>query len=66
MYPLIGESILLAESTEEWSNKRKILAASFYKEKLVKMIKLAKSILIETVEDWNSNFIDKNQPFDMI
>lgn len=35
MFQLLGESILLAESTEDWSKKRKVLGASFYKKKLV-------------------------------
>lgn len=40
MYPLMGESILMAESSPLWNRKRKVLSASFYKDKLVKMIKL--------------------------
>lgn len=50
MDPLMGDSILLSDSTELWSHKRKVLSTAFYKEKLVKMIALVKSVLAQTVE----------------
>ena len=52
-YPLMGESILMAESSELWSNKRKVLSASFYKDKLLKMIELTRDVIKETMIQWN-------------
>jgi len=43
LYPLFGRSILLAESTPEWSARRKAIAPAFYKGKLVKMLEIVKS-----------------------
>ena len=62
----MGESILLSESNELWNNKRKVLSASFYKDKLLKMVDLAKLMVKTTVEEWNTTFIKEQKPFDMI
>jgi len=35
LYPLMGESILLSDSSELWGKKRKTLSTAFYKEKLI-------------------------------
>ena len=66
MYPLMGESILLSESSDLWKNKRRVLSASFYKDKLLKMIDLAKLMVKETVEEWNKSFIQEQKPFELI
>ena len=66
MYPLMGESILLSESSDLWKNKRKVLSASFYKDKLLKMIDLAKLMVKETVEELNKSFIQEQKPFELI
>lgn len=66
LYPLMGESVLLSESSEFWSNKRKVLATSFYKDKLIKMITLVHGVINKTIEEWNSKFIEKNLAFDLI
>ena len=42
LYPLMGESILLAPTSQEWKKSRQVLAPSFYKGKLVQMVDLAK------------------------
>lgn len=58
MYPLMGESILLADSSEQWSNKRKVLSASFYKDKLLKMIDLSLKMINSSITEWEEKFID--------
>jgi len=52
LYPLMGDSILLAASTESWSMKRKSLSTAFYKDKLIKMCDLVKSTLREVLNSW--------------
>lgn len=42
LMPLFGKSILLAESTPEWSKRRKAIAPAFYKGKLIKMLEIVK------------------------
>jgi hypothetical protein len=42
LYPLMGDSILLSESSETWSNKRKALSHAFYKDKLISMLETVK------------------------
>jgi cytochrome P450 len=42
--PLIGESILFSPSNQEWSTRRKLVSSAFYKEKLLKMIDIMKSV----------------------
>lgn len=44
MYPLMGDSTLLARSDELWSKRRKSLSGTFYKDKLVKMMEIVKSV----------------------
>jgi hypothetical protein len=48
----MGESILQAESTEDWSKKRKVLATAFYKDKLIKMNDIVRKCMGETVLLW--------------
>jgi cytochrome P450 len=50
--PLLGESILLSHSNEEWSKRRKTLSAAFYKDKLVKMTDIAKDVIDFEVKRW--------------
>ena len=38
--PLMGDSTLLAHSTENWAKRRKSLSGTFYKDKLVKMMEM--------------------------
>lgn len=66
MYPLMGESILLSETNELWSNKRKVLSASFYKDKLLKMIELVRHVVGTSIEDWRERFIKRKEKFDLI
>jgi hypothetical protein len=42
LYHLMGDSILLSESTEAWSNKRKALSHAFYKDKLIGILETVK------------------------
>ena len=41
-FPLMGDSILLSPTSQEWKTSRKVLSPSFYKGKLVQMVDLAK------------------------
>ena len=66
VYDLMGESILMSESTEEWSKKRKVLSTAFYKDKLLKMISLVKTVVKSTMEDWSKRFVEDEEPFDLI
>ena len=54
---LMGDSILLSESTELWQNKRKVLSSAFYKDKLLKMIDLSKKVMEDVLLEWNRRFI---------
>jgi cytochrome P450 len=48
-YPLMGDSILLSSSSDQWNQKRKSLSAAFYKDKLLKMLELVKQCMTEKV-----------------
>ena len=42
LYPMTGDSMLFAETSAEWRNRRKTIAPAFYKGKLLKMIEIAR------------------------
>jgi hypothetical protein len=50
MFPLMVESLLLQESNENWSTKRKSMSVAFYKEKLIKMVDIVKQSLKDKVQ----------------
>ena len=47
-----GDSILFSKSTLKWSQKRKAISSSLYKEKLIKMTEIMKAIVNETLIEW--------------
>jgi hypothetical protein len=51
---LTGDGILFSPSNENWSIRRKSLTAAFYKDKLIKMIELMKSIAFERTQIWKN------------
>lgn len=66
MKRLMGESILLARSTEQWSKKRKTLSPAFYKEKLAKMVDITKSIVNTSVEQIREKYAKTGVPMDIV
>jgi cytochrome P450 len=42
--PLTGDTIVFMPGNEQWAKKRKALSASFYKDRLVKMVEIVKDI----------------------
>lgn len=46
---LTGDSILFADTNETWRNRRKALAPTFYKGKLVNMVEIAKGSVRKTI-----------------
>ena len=45
LYPLVGDSVLLAKSDTEWQTRRKSLSQAFYKDKLIRMVDIVKSCM---------------------
>jgi cytochrome P450 len=43
--PLLGDSLLLEQSNDLWSQKRKHISAAFYKEKLISYLEVIKRIV---------------------
>lgn len=39
---LLGDSILFAETTQDWKKSRKAMSPAFYKGKLVQLVEIAK------------------------
>ena len=66
VYPLMGDSILLSESTSEWSKKRKVLSVAFYKEKLVMMCEIVKGCMAERIHDLKAQYLIPNKQMDLI
>lgn len=62
----MGDTSLLAQSTEKWSHKRKALAPTFYKEKLFKMMDIVKSCVGERMQAWKVEFADAGKPMDLV
>ena len=48
-YPLIGDSILFAETTQDWKKSRKAMSPAFYKGKLVQLVEIAKLSVEQTL-----------------
>ncbi len=65
MEPLTGDSILFSPSHKLWSSKRKVIAAAFYKEKMLLMCELIKETAHEVTEDWRKDFVQKSKPFNI-
>ena len=55
-FPLMGDTILFAPSTEEWSLRRKAVSATFYKEKLVKLSQVVIDAADEKVKELRLKF----------
>ena len=66
LHPLMGDSILLQESNENWMQKRKSLAVAFYKEKLLKMIDIVKDCMGKKVQEWREKFVKPKKQMDLI
>eukprot|EP00347_Sterkiella_histriomuscorum_P011732 403371320 len=49
---IAGDSILFAKTTMLWSQKRKAISQSLYKDKLIKMMEINKQIVCETMIEW--------------
>ena len=65
-YPIMGDAILMAKSTEDWMKRRKVLSTAFYKEKLIGMMNIVKDCVNMKVKEWREEFIVKQKKFDMI
>lgn len=66
LYPLMGDSILQAESTNDWEKKRKSLSVAFYKEKMLKMIDIVKDCMRSSMIDWKEKYAKTGTPMDII
>lgn len=51
---LLGNSILFADTNEEWKKRRTAFSPAFYKGKLVKMVDIAKECVRKTVGKWRT------------
>ena len=65
MKRLMGDSILLSKSTEEWSKKRKAMSPAFYKEKLAKMLDITKAIVNKSIEQIREKHVKTGIPMDL-
>jgi cytochrome P450 len=65
MKRLMGDSILLAKSTEDWAKKRKTISPAFYKEKLNKMVDITKSIVNKSIEQIREKHVKTGTPMDL-
>ena len=66
LHPLMGDSILMQQSNENWAMKRKSMSVAFYKEKLLKMIDIVKDCMGRKVGEWKEKFVKTEQPMDLI
>jgi cytochrome P450 len=49
---LLGEGILFSQTDTRWRKRRTAISPAFYKGKLVKLVELAKDMVVETNERW--------------
>lgn len=66
MKRLMGESILLARSTEDWQKKRKIISPAFYKDKLNMMLDITKSVVNRQIEMVKEKHVKTGIPMDIV
>jgi cytochrome P450 len=66
MKRLMGDSILLSRSTEEWSKKRKIMSPAFYKDKLSKMLDITKNVVSNQMEMIREKHAKTGVPIDLV
>ena len=57
-YCLTGESILFAETTQDWKDTRKAISPAFYKGKLEKLTEVAKSAVQTTIDRFEKNLAE--------
>lgn len=51
MQHLLGDTIVLMSTGEEWSKQRKAISGAFFKNKLVKMSEIIKKTVVKYVQE---------------
>ena len=54
----IGDSLVMIDGDQEWSQKRKVMSAAFYKDKLVKMTEVVREVVNQKIKEMESDYID--------
>lgn len=63
---LMGDSILLEESSEFWNNKRKKMSVAFYKDKLIKMVDIIKDCVKDKVQEISEIYAKTEKQMNLI
>ncbi len=53
--PLMQQSILFSQTTDQWAARRKTLAAAFYKDKLHKMVEVIRTCSRQELQKWKQD-----------
>ncbi len=56
LYDLFGDGILIIESNELWSQKRKHMSVAFYKEKMVSMLNSITDLSFDRIAQWKRDY----------
>lgn len=52
---MLGNSLLFADTNQEWRKRRTAMSAAFYKGKLLKLLDITKGCVKETFEKWKTH-----------
>ena len=63
---LMGDSILLEDSSEFWNNKRKKMSVAFYKDKLIKMVDIIKDCVKDKVQEISEIYAKTEKQMNLI
>ena len=56
LFPLLGDTLTLLPSNENWKNKRKVVSTVFYKDKLSQMIPIVISTVSKSLMTWKNEY----------
>jgi len=62
----LKHSLSFAKTDEDWAARRKVFGTAFTKDKLQKMVEVIKESTIAAVKKWDSEFISKEAPMEVV
>lgn len=66
MKPLLGDTIIFAETTDDWSQRRKSLSTIFYKEKMIRMVDTIKNVIKHKLDFWQETYVKTGKDMNLV
>mmetsp|Transcript_30634 Transcript_30634/g.30110 ORF Transcript_30634/g.30110 Transcript_30634/m.30110 type:complete len:106 (-) Transcript_30634:1049-1366(-) len=66
LQPLMGDALFLSRGDLKWSQQRKTLGQSFYKDKLMKYLEMIRICTDESISKIRTTYVTTNKSMDLI